>query len=116
MSGFVSTVVAGGTANQIEWYIAFGHTADSLATAETGSLASPTTKAPRRVMLPELTTTMTLTQAANTLLVQPSYSVTFQNPIYVNPGERIALVGNKTGTVPTSGILSYIYQFDYSWE
>lgn len=116
LSGFVSTVVAGGTANQIEWYIAFGHTADSLQTAESSSMASGTTKAPRRVMLPELTTTMTLTQAANTLLVQPAYSVTFQNPIYVNPGERIALVGNKTGTVPTSGVLSWVYQFDYSWE
>ena len=116
LSGFVSTVVVGGTACQTEWYIAFGHTADSLQTPETASMATATTKAPRRIMLPELTTTMALTQAANTLLVQPSYVAKFDNPIYVNPGERIALVGNKTGTVPTSGILSYVYQFDYTWE
>jgi hypothetical protein len=51
------------------------------------------------------------------LLVQPAYFMAFQNPIYVNPGERIALVGNKTITTAiTSGVLSYTYQFDYSWE
>ncbi len=116
LSGFVSTVVAGGTACQTEWYIAFGHTADSLATVDTASMATATTKQPVRVLLPELTTTMAVTQAANTLLVQPAYYAKFDNPIYVNPGERIALVGNKTGTVATSGVLSFMYQFDYTWE
>ena len=116
LSGFVSTVVVGGTAMQTEWSIAFGHTADSLATTETGSMVTATTKAPRRIALPELTTLMAVTQAASTLLVQPAYSATFLNPIYVNPGERIALIGQKTGTVPTTGVLSYTYQFDYAWE
>lgn len=37
-------------------------------------------------------------------------------PMYVNPGERIALIVNKTGTVPTSGVISFLYQFWYSWE
>lgn len=111
LSGMVSTVVVGGPA-YTEWYIAFGHTADSLATAEAAA-----TKAPRRIMLPELTTNMGAAAAAGTLLVQPSYSVKFDNPVYVNPGERIALVGNKTITTAiTSGVLSYTYQFDYSWE
>lgn len=32
-------------------------------------------------------------------------------------GERIALVGNKTITTAiTSGVLSYTYQFIYTWE
>lgn len=116
LSGMVSTVVVGGPA-YTEWYIAFGHTADSLATTESASMASATTKAPVRVLLPTLTTNMAVTQAAGTLLVQPSYSIIFQNPIYVNPGERIALVGNKTITgAITSGVLSYTYQFDYTWE
>ena len=111
LSGMVSTVVVGGPAFT-EWYIAFGHTADSLATAE-GAAA----KAPRRIMLPELTTNMGAAAAAGTLLAQPAYSVTFDQPIYVNPGERIALVGNKTiSTTITSGILSFVYQFVYSWE
>jgi hypothetical protein len=116
LSGMCSTVVVGGPA-YTEWYIAFGHTADSLATTETGSMATATTKAPRRVMLPELTTNMPATAAAGTLLVQPQYFAKFDNAIYVNPGERIALVGNKTITTAiTSGVLSFTYQFDYSWE
>jgi hypothetical protein len=117
LSGFVSTVVAGGSAVQTEWYIAFGHTAASLATAETASMATATTKAPRRFLLPSLTQTMSLTQAAGTMLAQPSTFVDFSNsPIYVNAGEFVALVGNKTGTVATSGVLSHLYQFVYGWE
>lgn len=111
LSGMVSTVVVGGPA-YTEWYIAFGHTADSLATTE-----SATSKAPRRVMLPELTTNMGAAAAAGTLLVQPAYVSMFDQPIYVNPGERIALVGNKTITTAiSSGVLSFTYQFIYSWE
>jgi hypothetical protein len=69
-------------------------------------------------MLPQLTTNMGAAQAAGTLLVQPAYEVMFpETPIYVNPSERIALVGNKTITSGiTSGILSYTYQFIYTWE
>jgi len=116
LSGFVSTVVVGGPANT-EWYIAFGHTADSLATAESTSMASGTTKAPRRIMLPELTTTITAAQAVDTRISQIQSETTFVNPIYVNPGERIALVGNRTATAAlTAGVLSMSYQFDYSWE
>lgn len=117
LSGMVSTVVVGGPA-YTEWYIAFGHTADSLATTESASMATATTKAPRRFMLPKLTTNMTAAQAAGTLLVQPEYeTMFFDAPIYVNPGERIALVGNKTITTAiTSGVLSYTYQFLYNWE
>jgi len=111
LSGIVSTVVVGGPATT-EWYIAFGHTADSLATTE--AIAA---KAPRRVMLPELTTIMTAAQAAGTFLSQQMNISLFPEPIYVNPGERIALVGNKTITTAiTSGILSYTYQFIYTWE
>lgn len=111
LSGIVSTVVVGGPATT-EWYIAFGHTADSLATTE--AIAG---KAPRRVMLPELTTIMTAAQAAGTFLSQQDTISLFSEPIYVNPGERIALVGNKTITTAiTSGVLSYTYQFVYTWE
>ena len=112
----VTTVVVGGSAFT-EWYIAFGHTGASLATTDSASMATATTKAPVRVMLPELTSNMGAAQAAGTLLVQPQYVAKFDNPIYGNPGEFVALVGNKTiaGAI-TSGILSYTYQFDYTWE
>lgn len=115
LSGMVSTVVVGGPAFT-EWYIAFGHTADSLATAEGASFSTATTKAPRRVMLPELTTSMGAAAAAGTLLVQPAYYAKFDAPIIVDPGHRIALVGNKTiPTAITSGVLAYTYQFVYDW-
>jgi hypothetical protein len=59
---------------------------------------------------------MVANAAANTLLVQPSYYAQFNEPIYVNPGEFIALVGNKTGSAITSGVLQYMYQFVYTFE
>lgn len=115
MSSSVQTVVVGGpTIN--EYYIAFGHTADSLQTAESATMASATTKAPRRVMLPPFTQTVTVAQAASTLLSQPSTIVDFEEPIYVNPGERIALVVNRAGVALTAGVLAHNYQFLYSWE
>lgn len=116
LSGFVSTVVVGGPANT-EWYIAFGHTADSLATAESASFATGTTKAPRRIMLSPFTNVITAAQAAATLISQAATVLQFDSPIYVNPGERIALVGNRTAAVAlTAGVLSWTYQFIYSWE
>lgn len=114
LSGFVSTVVVGGGA-VTEWYIAFGHTAASLATAESASMTSATTKAPRRVMLPTLTAYMSAAQAAGTILQQAGTYVAFEEPIWINQGEFIALVGNKTITSAiTSGVLSYTYQFIYT--
>ena len=115
LTGFISTVVAGGPI-QTEWYLAFGHTADSLATTESTSMASATTKAPRRIMLPGFTQTITAAQAVNTMIAQPLPFIHFSEPVYVNPGERIALVANRTGTALTGGVLSYTYQFEYSWE
>jgi len=80
-------------------------------------MTTATIKAPRRIMLPELTMTVTAAQAVDTRISQTSSVAIFDNPIYVNPGERIAIVGNKTATAAlTSGILSLSYQFDYSWE
>jgi hypothetical protein len=116
MTAFVQTVVVGGP-TVMEFYIAFGHTADSMATTESASMASATTKAPRRMMLPKFTQVITAAQAVATMIAQPGgMSINFWEPIYVNPGERIALIINKTGTVATSGVIAYTYQFEYSWE
>lgn len=116
LSAAVSAAVTGGAVTT-EFYIAFGHTAASLATGESASFASNTTKAPRRVMLPELTQSLTAAQAVDTRIAQSGVVATFTNPIYVNPGEFLALVGNKTATAPaTAGIITHTYQFDYSWE
>lgn len=116
LSSVVSTAAVGGPVTT-EFYIAFGHTADSMATAESASMASATTKAPRRVMLPEFTQLLTGAQAVDTRLSQLAPAAVFTNPIYVNPGERIALIGNKTATIAaTAGVIAHTYQFDYSWE
>jgi hypothetical protein len=115
LSGFVQTVIVGGPSTT-EFYIAFGHTADSLATTESASFATGTTKAPRRVMCPELTMTVTAAQAAETSIAQRAFYMDFSAaPIYINPGERLALVGNKTAAL-TSGVLALQYQFAYAWE
>ena len=101
-----------------EWYIVFGNTATSMQTLDTSSMTSGTTKAPRRVMCPELTQHMAATQAVDTVVAQNSFYADFSDaPIYVNPGEFLSLVGNKIGTtVPTSGVIAHTYQFVYSWE
>jgi hypothetical protein len=109
LSATVQTALTGGGYIS-EFYIAFGHTADSLATTE-----STTAKAPRRVMCPSLTQVVTSGQLANTFLSQQFTVEDFDIPIIVNPGERLALVINKTGTVATAGIIAYTYQFIYTF-
>lgn len=79
-------------------------------------MVTATTKAPRRVMLPAFTQTITAAQAVNTMVAQPAYIMEFDAPIFVNPGERIALVLNRMGTALTGGVIAYTYQFIYAWE
>jgi len=111
MSATIQTVVAGGPFIN-EFYIIFGATADSLQTAE-----AATTKAPRRIMLPEFTQVVTVNQAATTSVAQFATYADFSSaPIYVNPGERIGIAVNRFGTASTSGVIAYTYQFIYSWE
>lgn len=111
MSAYIQTVIAGGPFNNT-FALAFGHTAVSLATAE-----AATTKKPRIVLLPELTQTVTAAQAVNTAVSQPGgCSVTFSQPIYVNPGEFVQFTMKRIGTVGTSGVIAYNIQYDYSWE
>jgi hypothetical protein len=113
LSAWVSTVMAGGTAIINEFKIAYGHTATSLQTSE-----AATTKKPRYVMCPSLTQVVALTQAVTTQIAQPfGATERFDNPIYVNPGEFITLVITHQGTtLPTSGVICYNIQYDYSWE
>lgn len=110
LSSFVSTVVVGGP-NVRRYFLAFGHTAVSLATAE-----AATTKAPRRIYLPFLQT-VTAAQAVSTLLDQKTNFVDFGDaPVYVNPGEFVALCVRKTGTVETSGEYTHMVTPVYGWE
>jgi hypothetical protein len=110
LSAFVQTVLVGGGFNST-FTLNFGHTAVSLATAE-----AATTKARRVVLLPELTQTVAVTQAANTAVSQFSPVATFANPIYVNPSEFVSIAVKHIGTAATSGVIAYNIQLDYSWE
>ena len=116
LASYIQTVIVGGPF-VAQWSLAFGHTAVSLATAETASFATATTKAARRIPLPAFTQVVTAAQAVSTLVSQPGGAqITFDAPIYVNPGEFVALVTKHVGTVGTSGTIAHVVAFDYGWE
>lgn len=111
VSSYVQTTLVGNTALIAQWSLAFGHTAVSIATTE-----SATTKSPRRIALP-FNQVIAVTQAAGTDVAQATRSITFQNPIYVNPGEFVALARKSIGTTAaTAGVLGHTITFDYGWE
>lgn len=91
---------------------AFGHTAVSLATTETGSFVTATTKAPRRVPLGNLD--FVVTAAAGTGAV--GITVSFKSPIVVNPGEFFAITIRNVGTVTTAGALAVTAMVDHYFE
>lgn len=111
LSSFVQAALTGGPMNRT-FCLNYGHTAVSLATAE-----SAIAKARRVVLLPELTQAITAAQAVNTMISQPLGGVSlFSEPIYVNPGEFISLSVKHIGTVGTVGTIATNIQYIYSWE
>jgi hypothetical protein len=94
--------------------LAFGHTAISLATAETASFATGTTKAPRRIALG--CEGAAATAPAGTLLSPGGVSRVFASPIVVAPGEFVAVVARQLGTVATVGSVVHAVMFDAHWE
>jgi hypothetical protein len=99
------------TATTIQFSLAFGHTAVSLATAE-----AATTKAPRRVALGIATWAIGAAIGA-----QPQGGPINLDlgdaPIFVNPGERVALVGKfLAGTATASQVINFTYTPIYGWE
>jgi hypothetical protein len=112
LTSYVQTVVAGGP-YVAQYSLAFGHTAVSLATAE-GTAA----KAPRRIPLASFTQVVTAAQAVSTLVSQPggSYQDFGDAPIFVNPGEFVALVTKHIGTAGTTGTVAHVVTFVYGWE
>lgn len=112
LMSYIQTVIAGAPF-VAQWSLAFGHTAVSLATAE-----SATTKAPRRIPLPAFTQVVTTAQAVSTMVSQPGGSfVDFGDaPIFVNPGEFVQLVTKHVGTVATAGTIAHVVTFVYGWE
>jgi hypothetical protein len=99
------------TATTIQFSLAFGHTAVSLATAE-----AATAKAPRRIALGVATWPIGAAIGA-----QPQggrISVDLGDaPIFVNPGEFVQLVGKfLAGTATASQVINFVWQPIYGWE
>ena len=111
IDSYVQTALTGG-GYVAQWVLAFGHTAVSLATPETGSFVTATTKAPRRLPIG----VQGVTSGAVVSTVLSSVTLTLQNPVYVNPGEFVATVKKKVGTAPSAGVIAHLVTFDYSWE
>lgn len=107
----VQVILAGGPLTLIIG-AAYGHTALSLATAESGSFVTATAKAPRRVPLGNLD--FVVTAAAGTGAV--GVNMAFQSPLVVNPGEYFAITCRNVGTVTTTGALAMTACVDHYFE
>lgn len=107
LSSYVQTTLVGGGYNA-QFSLAFGHTAVSLATAE-----SQNTKAPRRIALGSYS----VPSVAAALVQLPDITIDLTgSPIYINPGEFICIAKKKIGTAPSAGVIAYTFTPIYSWE
>ena len=111
LQGAVSVILAGGPVIYA-YAVAFGHTAVSLATAETASFATATTHAPR--IVPLGMESYAATAAVGVL--GTGCKLTLENPIVVRPGEFVAIIARNLGTVTTTGAITIVAAFDAYWE
>ena len=111
VQGAVSVILAGGPVIYA-YAVAFGHTAVSLATAETATFANNTTHAPR--IVPLGIETYAATAAVGTL--GTGATLQLANPIVVRPGEFVAIVARNIGAVTTTGAITITAAFDSYWE
>lgn len=110
ISGMVGVVLAGGPLVNV-YTLCYGHTAVSLATNETASFASGTTKLSRRVPLG--VHGCVAAAAAGTQM--NGIDRMFDAPIVVNPGEFVAIACRNLGVVTTSGNTVITVTFNGYW-
>jgi len=110
IASWVSTVIVGGPVAKA-FYLAWGSTSLSLAGVAADTV---TTKAYRRMMIPIV---QGYGAAAGVGSVPSSTMSSFvlQTPIYVNPGEFVALVTTNS-IAATSGAATHQIMLDFSWE
>lgn len=102
------------TPTSLVWGVAYGHTAASLATVETGSFVTATTHAPRKKYIGMCTAAVGT--AVGGLYDRP-VSADFSTPLVVRPGEFIAItVKFRVGTATASQEVTYTVDFDGYWE
>lgn len=98
------------TESTLAYSLAFGHTAVSLATAE-----ATNAKAPRREPLGILSWAIGAAIGAGPR--EGGITVPFSQPIYVNPGEFVAVAAKfLQGTATVSQTIYNQIAFDYGWE
>ena len=111
IQGAVSVVLTGGPVTYA-YAVAYGHTATSLATPETGSFVTATTHAPR--IVPLGLENYIVTAPVGTLGTGVQY--VFETPIVVRPGEFVDIVARNIGVVTTLGAITLTVVFDSYWE
>jgi hypothetical protein len=110
LNSYVQTAIVGGPYTA-EYFLAFGHTAVSLATAEAGNA-----KAPRRIALP-FVQQITAAQAVNTTVAQSTTFCDFGDaPLFINPGEFFQLCTRHIGTAATAGTVVHRVTPVFGWE
>lgn len=114
ISGGVDVVLSAAALLVYTYSLAYGHTAISLATAETATFASPTTKAPRRIWLG--VHTALLAAAAGSPLNPGHIERQFAAPIVVAPGEFVAITVRNQGVVTATGSVIITATFDAYFE
>jgi hypothetical protein len=113
ISGGVDLVLTGGPL-VLAYSLAYGHTNVSLATAETASFATATTKAPRRIWLG--VQSCIAAAVAGTALGPGPITFTFNSPVVVAPGEFVAITVRNQGVVTTLGSVIITAAFDAYFE
>lgn len=99
------------TATVIQFALAYGHTAVSLATAEAAAA-----KAPRRIPLGIASWAIGAAIGAQPQCGRIQVDLG-DAPIFVNPGEFVQLVGKfLAGTATASQVINFVWQPIYGWE
>lgn len=111
LNGGVSVVLAGGPV-VYACALAVGHTATTLATAETASFATATTHAPR--IMPLGMQTYPATAAVGTL--GGNIDLNFDTPVCVRPGEFVDVILRNIGVVTTTGAITFAVSIGGYWE
>lgn len=113
IQGVVTTAFTGGSVAYL-YTLCHGHTAQSLATAETGSFVTATAKAPRRIYLGA--ESWVVTAPVGAISLGGAVEVLFESPVIVNPGEHVAIAAKNMGIVTTLGAVAIGVGFDYYYE
>lgn len=116
----VTTVVAGQTGGMGgQWFMAVGHTAVSLATADADGTTAIAQKAPRLIIHPRAFSFAANAAAGTIETGSGDSSMIFNTPIVVHPGEYVAIGIRETlnpSVVATSGVIQGGVYINGYWE